>query len=63
MIILPARRGAHERSECRQAIFRGLIKYRAHDKPPYKNLYVLRAVFGTTNHYEVSFDGLKSSNE
>ena len=30
--------------ECRQAIFRGLIKYRAHNNPPYKNLYFISGV-------------------
>ena len=35
---------AHERSECRQAIFRVLIKYRAHNKPPYKNLHFISGV-------------------
>ena len=51
MIILPAMRSrekakliAHERSECRQAIFRGLMKCRAHNKPPYKNLYFISGV-------------------
>ena len=46
MIILPARRSrakakyiAHERSECRQGIFGGVIKCQAHNKPPYNFFY------------------------
>ena len=57
MIILPARRSrvkakliAHERSECRQAIFWGLIKCQAQTKPPYKNLYFVSGVIKRIFH-------------
>ena len=57
MIILPARRSqvkakqiAHELSECRQPISKGLIKCRANDKPPYKILYFISVVIKRIFH-------------
>ena len=51
MIILPTRRSrvkakqiAHERRECRQAVFWGLIKCQVHNETPYKNLYSISGV-------------------
>ena len=40
----------YERSECRQAIFRGLIKCRAHNNPPYRNLYFISGVIKIIFH-------------
>ena len=36
--------------QCRQAIFRSLIKCQAHNKPPYKNLYFISGVIKRIVH-------------